>query len=137
MSDTEIANVKLQKYRNEVNPMMSNKSSIEQKIEQLLKVNSDKKIDALSKIKYALDSKLEETERMCNELEGALGNLGESSKLIKEEIKRNIDRFGSGLLKSEDTSGTDEQLFQRFSSVKNFKIIFLNMKRPYHQFNRK
>ena len=96
MSDTEIANVKLQKYRNEVNPMMSNKSSIEQKIEQLLKVNSDKKIDTLSKVKSAQDSKLEETERMCNELEGALGNLGESSKLIKEEIKRNIDRFGSG-----------------------------------------
>ena len=75
--------------------MMSNKGSIEQRIEQLLKVNSDKKIGTLSKIKSALDSKLEETERMCNELEGALGNLGESSELIKEEIKRNIDRFGS------------------------------------------
>ena len=96
LSDTEIANVKLQKYRNEVNPMMSNKGSIEQKIEQLLKVNSDKKIDTLSKIKSALDLKLEETERICNELKGALGNLGESSELIKEEIKRKIDRFGSG-----------------------------------------
>ena len=96
MSDTEIANVRLQKYRNKVNPMMSNKGSIEQRIEQLLKVNSDNKIDTLSKIKSAQDSKLEETERMCNELEGALGNLGESSELIKEEIKRNIDRFGSG-----------------------------------------
>ena len=96
MSDTGIANVRLQKYRNEVNSMMSNKGSIEQRIEQLLKVNSDKKIDTLSKIKSALDLKLEETERMCNELKGALGNLGESSELIKEEIKRNIDRFGSG-----------------------------------------
>ena len=113
---------------------MSNKGSIEQRIEQLLKVNSDKKIDTLSKIKSALDLKLEEAERMCNELERALGNLGESSELIKEEIKRNIDRFGSiFFFKSEDTSGTDEQLFQRFSSVKNF----LNMKKPYHQFNRK
>ena len=101
--------------------MMSNKGSIEQRIEQLLKVNSDKKIGTLSKIKSALDSKLEETERMCNELEGALGNLGESSKLIKEEIKRNIDKFGSSFWKSEDISGTDEQLFQRFDSVKKLQ----------------
>ena len=96
--------------------MMSNKSSIEQKIEQLLKLNSDKKIDALSKIKSALDSELEETERMCNELEGALGNLGESSELIKEEIKRNIDKLNKvreQFLKSEDTSGTYEQPFQK------------------------
>merc|ERR1712013_370603 len=46
LSDAEIAKVKLEKYKNEISPTMSNKSGIEQKIEQLIKLNSDRNIDA-------------------------------------------------------------------------------------------
>ena len=98
---------------------MSNKTGIEQKIEQLVKLNSDKNIDALTKLKISLESEIEETERIANELEGALGNLGESSKLINQEIKKNIDKLNKvreEFFKSEDTSG---QLFERLNTVKS------------------
>ena len=39
---------------------MSNKTGIEQKIEQLVKLNSDKNIDALTKLKISLESEIEE-----------------------------------------------------------------------------
>merc|ERR1712013_975863 len=120
LSDAEIAKVKLEKYKNEISPTMSNKS----KIEQLIKLNSDRNVDALTKLKTSLESEIEETERIANELEGALGNLGESSKLIKEEIKKNIDKLNKvreEFLKSEDTSGSDEQLFERLNTVKSLQ----------------
>ena len=53
-------------------------------------------------------------------MESALGNLGESSKIIKDEIKKSIDslnKIREQMLKCEDTSGSDEELYDQSSTV--------------------
>ena len=45
LADTELAKIKLEKYRSELGLNLANKSGIEAKTDQLLKLNSDAKIE--------------------------------------------------------------------------------------------
>ena len=111
LTDTEIAKIKLDKFRNELQPNMNNEVSLETKMDQLKNLNTDKEIISLKEWKTELEKELEYATNIANDLENALGNLGESSKKIREDIKKNIDCLNTireELFKCEDTSGTDD-----------------------------
>ena len=87
----------------------------------MLKLNSDAKIESLDKMKENMNADIEEANSIAQELESSLGSHNESSKLIKDDIKRlakSFTRVREALLKCEDTSGTDEQLYERLKSVR-------------------
>ena len=125
MSDAEIAKIKIEKYRNELNPYINIKTGMEQKSSQLVKLNNNKEVAALDTIKLNIDEELTEVETLAVELESALGNLGESANIIKDEMKSTFEKLNiirEGILKCEDTTGTDEQLFERLNVVKLLQI---------------
>merc|ERR1712083_222929 len=87
LSDSELAKLKLTKYRNELPQYDSIKGGIETKAKQLKELNKEKEIEALGQLSARIDKELEATDKVSNDLENALGNLSQSSRNIKEEIK--------------------------------------------------
>ena len=125
MSDAEIAKIKIEKYRNELNPYINIKTGLEQKSAQLVKLNNNKDVAALETIKLNIDEELNEVESLAVDLESALGNLGESANIIKDEMKSTFEKLNiirEGILRCEDTAGTDEQLFERLNVVKLLQV---------------
>ena len=116
VTDSDIAKIRLEKFRSELNSNLSSKTSIETKIGQIKSLNQNKEIPSLNKLVATIDDEIKETKRLSSDLENALGNLGESSLLIKEEVKATIEELNKireELLKCEDTSGSDEQIYDR------------------------
>ena len=74
LSDTEIAKIKLEKYRRPI-----------------IKIKCRQGNWFYQKLQNKIEVDIEETNDIANELESALGKLGESSKIIKDEIKKSID----------------------------------------------
>jgi nesprin-1 len=101
---------------------MTNKAGIEAKMDQLVKLNSDLSIMSLDKMKVDMNTDIEEANDIAQELESSLGSHNESSKLIKKDIKsmtHSLTKVREELLKCEDTSGTDEQLYTRLKTVRD------------------
>ena len=73
-------------------------------------------------------------------MESALGNLGESSKVIKDEIKKTIDslnKIREQMLKCEDTSGSDEELYDRLSTVHQLQTNLNELKTKWVHFKKR
>ena len=122
LADTELAKIKLDKYKSELTLNMTNKAGIEAKIDQLIKLNSNVSIRSLDTIKENMNRDIEEANAISEELEASLGSHNESSKKIKDDIKvmgKTLTKVREELLKCEDTSGTDDQLFNRLKAVRS------------------
>merc|ERR1712079_387924 len=98
---------------------------LKQKGKQLKKLNNEKENEAVPKISAEIEDQLLELATLATDLESALGNLGESAHLIKEEMKSIMGKLGiirEGILRCEDMSGSDEQLFERLNIVKTLQV---------------
>ena len=125
LSDTELAKIRLEKYKNDLNQYNSLKMGLKQKGKQLKKLNNEKENEAVPKISAEIEDQLLELATLATDLESALGNLGESAHLIKEEMKSIMGKLGiirEGILRCEDMSGSDEQLFERLNIVKTLQV---------------
>ena len=119
LSDSDIARVKLEKFKTDLESYMSAKAGIEGKIEQLKKLNNEKEISSLAKLSQTIEFELKTALDVSAKLEKALGNLGESSQMIRDEVKATIEELNKireDLLKCEDTSGSDECIYERLKT---------------------
>ena len=94
LSDTELAKIRLEKYKNDLNQYNSLKTGLEQKGQQLKKLNADKDNGAVANLSAEIESQLLELAALAADLESALGNLGESATQIKEEMKAIMGKLG-------------------------------------------
>ena len=125
LSDSELAKIKIEKYKNDLNQYSTLKNGLEQKIMKLKKLNGDKECLATSKIISELEETFIQTEALATDLENNLGSLGDSANLIREEMKSIMEKLTiirEGILKCEDMSGSDDQLFERLNVVKLLQI---------------
>ena len=124
VTESEIAKIRLEKFKSELNTNLASKTAIEAKIEQIRGFNNQKEIASLKEHVDNIDKEIKETKRIASDLEEALGNLGESSLMIKEEVKATIEELNKireDLLKCEDTSGSDEQIYDRLKKTRDLQ----------------
>ena len=124
VTDSEIAKIRLEKFKAELNANLATKTAIEAKVEQIKGFNENKEIVSLKDHIDMLDNEIKEVRRIASDLEAALGNLGESSLMIKEEVKATIEELNKireDLLKCEDTSGSDEQIYDRLKRTRDLQ----------------
>merc|ERR1711915_240810 len=93
LSDSDIGKMRLEKFRSEIETYKSNIANMEAKSKQLLKLNGEKEVFSLQTIRYDLDSEVSKASELSGELETSLESLGESSKNIKDEIRKNINEI--------------------------------------------
>ena len=124
ITDSDIAKVRLDKFKSELNNNLTLKTAIEAKIKQIKALNNEKEIDSLVTLLSDIDKDIKEAKKLSSSLEDALGNLGESSQMIKEEVKATLEELNKireDLLKCEDTSGTDEQIYDRLKKTRDLQ----------------
>ena len=122
LSDTDLAKIKLEKFKSELTVSLTNKAGIEAKIDQLVKLNAEKPIESLEKLKETMKADVEEANIIAQDLESSLGSHSDASKLIKQEVKsmaHSLTKVREELLKCEDTSGTDDELYNRLCAVRS------------------
>ena len=126
LSDTELAKIKLEKYKSDVNQYTSIRAALDQKILKLKQLNNEKEVTSAPAIISKLDNDLAEIEGMAADLESAIGNLGESANTIKEEMKSitgKLTIIREGIMKCEDVSMiSDEQLLERLSVIQLLQV---------------
>ena len=129
ITDSELATMKMKKFRSELQTNVLQKETLVTKINQIKEHNNNQDVKSLSDMLEKYDAEMKETKKCASELENALGNIGESSQMIKEEIKSTIEEMNKlreDLLKCEDSSGSDEQIYDRLKTATDLQEELCN-----------
>ncbi len=121
VSDAELARIKLSKYTNELPAYLNMKKGIDQKIEQLQKLNKDLPPSVFKDLSDAIEKELGEAEELSKELNSTLGDLGANTKSVRDAMKEILDRLSKlreQAIKCDDTSGDDAEIFARWETSK-------------------
>ena len=124
ITDSELAAMKMKKFKSELQTQVQLRETLQTKINQIKEHNSQQEVKSLEDMLKKYDNEMKETKRFASELENALGNIGESSQMIRDEIKSTIEEMNKireDLLKCEDSTGSDEQIYDRLKIARDLQ----------------
>lgn len=131
VTDTEMGQIRLAAYKNDLESKQNLRASIQAKTVQLLKLNKVESIPTLASLNKLLDDEFADLNDIANKLEDKTKSFGQDEKKVKEDIKRVGDKVGKireKLIKCDNLTGENSKILERLKSCQSLKseINYLN-----------
>ena len=124
LSDVEIGQSKLNRYKDELPANYNLKNSIISKTAQLIKLNDGKQIPTLESLNKLLEDEFAHVKGIAGKLEDIACTVGEQEKNVRDEMKKagdTISRIREAIIKCDDLTGENVKILERLQNCQSLK----------------
>lgn len=119
--EIEFAPMRLTKYRSELPSYQALKDTIAEKCAELLKINNNVEIPALTALNELLNAQFDEVESNAERLNNITAQFNDQEQELRKNIKQageNVAKFREQLIKCDDMSGDNAKILERLQQCR-------------------
>ncbi|KAL5279677.1 hypothetical protein ACFFRR_003964 [Megaselia abdita] len=122
--EIEFGPMRLSKYRAELPSFLALKDSIEEKTQELQKINQGQEIPSLVQLNRLISDQFEELDNNAERLESIASSFNDQEQDLRKKIKaagESIGKLRESLIKCDDMSGDNNKIIERIQNCRAVK----------------